>query len=82
MKIYERCIQKQVNEYFANFLSKYQCAFWQGFITQDCLLVMIEKLRKIRDAKGVFTAVLTDVSKTLDGIPQQLLVANLSAYCP
>ena len=43
---------------------------------------MIEKLRKIRDAKGVFTAVLTDVSKTLDGIPQQLLIANLSAYCP
>ena len=43
---------------------------------------MIEKLRKIRDAKGVFTAVLTDVSKTLHGIPQQLLIANLSAYCP
>ena len=39
---------------------------------------MIEKLRKIRDEKGVFTAVLTDVSKTCDCIPQRLLVAKLS----
>ena len=26
-KIYERCIQTQLNEYFANFLSKFQCGF-------------------------------------------------------
>ena len=41
-KIYERCIQTQLNEYFASFLSKHQCGFRQGFGTQHCLLVMIE----------------------------------------
>ena len=40
---------------------------------------MIEKLRKSRDEKGVFAAVLTDLSKAFDCIPHQLLTAKLSA---
>ena len=39
-----------------------------------------EKLRKIRDEKGVFAAVLTDLSKVFDCIQDQLLIAKLSAY--
>ena len=42
--VYERCVQEQINEYFSDLLSKYQCGFRQGYGTQDCLLVMIEKL--------------------------------------
>ena len=53
-KVYERCMQEQLDEYFSDLLSKYQCGFRQGYGTQNCLLVMIEKLRKIRDKKGVF----------------------------
>ena len=79
-KIYERCIQTQLNEYFAKCLSKFQCGFRKGFSTQHCILVMIEKLRKIRDEKGVFAAVLTDLSKAFDCIPHQLRIAKLSAY--
>ena len=41
---------------------------------------MAEKLRKIRDEKGVFAAVLTDLSKVFDCIQDQLLIAKLSAY--
>ena len=52
----------------------------KGFSTQHCLLVMIEKLRKIRDEKGVFAAVLTGLSKAFDCIPHQLLFAKLSAH--
>ena len=69
----------QLNEKFANFLSNFQCEFQHGFSTQHCLLVMIEKLTKNRDEKGVFAAVLTDLSKALDCIPHQLLIAKLSA---
>ena len=75
-KIYERCIQRQLNEYFANFLSKYQCGFRQRFSTQHRLLVMIEKLTKIRDEKGAFAAVLTDLSKAFDCIPHNYLSQN------
>ena len=41
---------------------------------------MIEKLRKIRDEKGVFAVVLTELSKAFDCIPHQSLIAKLSAY--
>ena len=78
-KIYERCIQTQ-NEYFVNFLSKYQRGFRQGFSTQYCLLVMIEKLRKFRDEKWVFAAVLTDLLKDFNCILHQLLTSKLSTY--
>ena len=53
----------QMNNFFINKISKYQCGFRKGFWTQHCLLGMIEKLRKIRDDKAVFAAVFTDISK-------------------
>ena len=79
-KIYERCMQEQIDEYFHSILSKFQCGFRRGFSAQHCLLVMIEKFRKIRDQKGVFAAVLTDLSKAFDCIPHNLLIAKLRSY--
>ena len=80
-KIYEDVSKYNLNEYFANFLSNYQCGFRQGFNTQHWLLLMIEKLRKNRDEKGVFAAVLTDLSKAFDCIPHQLLIAYQLLKC-
>ena len=78
-KIYERCIQTQLNKYFANLLSKFKCSYRQGFSTQHRLLVMTEKLRKNREEKEVFATVFTDLSKAFDYIPHLLLIAKLSA---
>ena len=71
-------MQEQLDEYFNDLLSKYQCGFRQGYGTQSCLLAMMEKLRKIRDKKGI--AVLTDLSKAFDCIPHNLLLVKVSAY--
>ena len=69
-------MHNQMNNFFINKLSRYQCGFRKGFGTQHCLLLMIEKLRKIRDNKGVFT----DLSKAFDRISHELLIAKLNAY--
>ena len=41
---------------------------------------MIEKWKKIVDNEGVFGALLTDLSKTFDYIPHDLIIAKLEAY--
>ena len=62
-----------------NKLSKYQCGLRKEFGTQDCLWVMIEKLRKIRDNRGVFATVFTDLWQAFDCISHEL-TAKLNAY--
>ena len=79
-KIYERIMHNQMNDFFINKLSKYQCGFRKRFETQHCLLVMIKKLRKIRDNKGVFAAVFTDLSRVFGCISHESLIAKLKAY--
>ena len=35
-KVYERCMQEQLDKYFSDLLLKYQCGFRQGYETQNC----------------------------------------------
>ena len=79
-KIHERCINKQLEEYFQALLSKYQCGFRKGYSVINTLLPMIEKWRKFLDAGGAFGALLTDLSKAFDCLPHELLIAKLYAY--
>ena len=65
-KIYERCINKQLEKYFQALLSKYQCGFRKDYSVINTLLLMIEKWRKFVDAAGAFGALLTDLSKASD----------------
>ena len=51
-KIYERLLYYQLNKYFDNKLSKFQCGFRKGFSAQHCLVVMFEKWKKCIDQKG------------------------------
>ena len=79
-KIHERCIHDKINAYFDDNLSIFQCSFRKGYSAQHRLLYMIEKIRKNRDSKGVFVAVLTDLSKAFDCILHELLFAKLHVY--
>ena len=79
-KIYERCINKQLEGYFQALLSKYQRGFRKGYKVITTLLPMIDKWRKFLDAGGAFGALLTDLSKAFDCLPHELLISKLHAY--
>ena len=79
-KIYERCMYKQMSDYLGNFFSKFQCGFRQGISAQHCLLAMIEKWKNSVDKGKTFGALLTDISKTFDCLPHDLIISKLNAY--
>ena len=59
-------MQKQINYYITNYLSPYLCGYRKGYNTQQALVSLIEKWKKILDDKGFGGAVLMDLSKTFD----------------
>ena len=69
-----------IYEYLNKILSKWQCDFRQGYGTQHCLLVMVEKWRQCLDNGEVSGALLTDLCKAFDCILHDLLIAKLTAY--
>ena len=73
-KMFEQCVFRQINEYMDMFLLNHQCGFRKGYSTQQCLLVMLEKWRSAVDNKK------TDLSKALDCLSHELLLAKLHAY--
>ena len=60
--------------------SKFECGFHKGYDSQQCLITMIEKWRKSLDKGGAFGALLTDMSKAFDCLPDELLIAKPRAY--
>ena len=79
-KIYERCLYNQMQTYFDNLLSKYQCGFRKGFNAQHCLVNMMEEWREKVDNGVAFGALMTDLSKAFDCFHDELLIAKLEAY--
>ena len=69
-----------MSDSFNGVLSKFQCGYRKGFGAQNCLLFMIETIRKARDNHGMFAAVMTDLSKAFDCISHELLIVKLNAY--
>ena len=79
-KIYEMSIYDQLSAYFDKILSIYQFGFRKGVSAQQCLMLLIETWKNSVDNKNSFGTLLTDLSKALDCINNDLLVAKLNAY--
>ena len=73
-------MNNQISPYFDLVFSKFQCGFLKGFSAQHCLITMVEKRRKTLDQGGETGAVLTDLSKAIDCMDHNLLIAKLNAY--
>ena len=73
-------MHRQISEYFETVLSKFQCGFWKGYSTQDCLLAMVENYKKALDQANEYGALRTDLSKAFDCLPHDLIVAKLHSY--
>ena len=70
----------QIYKYFDQIISKYQCGFRQGYNTQYCLIIMVEKWKGTLHKGGLGGALLTDLSKAFDCIKYDLLIAKLAAH--
>ena len=67
-------------QFFDGIFSEYQYGFRNGDSAQNCLLAMVEKLKKIVDYGGVFGALLTDLFEDFDCIWHDFIIAKLEAY--
>ena len=63
-----------------NIFSKYQCGFRKFFSIQQCLLAILEKCKRSVDNSKIFGALLTDISKAIDCLDHELLIAKPKAY--
>ena len=79
-KIFDRILHEQLISHFEFFLSPYICGYRKGFSTQQSLISLIEKWKRILDNKGYGGAVLMDLSKAFDTLDHGLLIAKLQAY--
>ena len=72
-------MQRQVNDYSKSFISIF-CGYRKGCNTQEVLVSLIKKWKKILDDKGFGGAVLIDLSKAFDTLNHELLIAKLHTY--
>ena len=79
-KIFERIMQKQINDFIVSFLCPYLCGYRKGFNTQHALLTLFENWRKSLDNKSFCGAILMGLSKAFDTLNRNLLISKLHAY--
>ena len=56
-------MNQPISAHIENIFSKQQTGVHQGLNAQHCLLVVLEKFRKVLDKGGDYNALLTDLSK-------------------
>ena len=61
----------QMSQFSNNIFSKYQCGFWKGLSTQQCLLAMSEKWKRSVSHSKMFDVLLT---KAFGYVDHELLI--------
>ena len=79
-KIFEKVLYQQIEDFSNKILSPKLCGFRKGHATQHALLNLLKNCQKCLDKSGVVGTVLMDFSKAYNCLPNELLVAKLSAY--
>ena len=79
-KIYEKLIYNQLYDYFDAILFPSQYGFRKRYSSQNCLLAMLENVKKSADNKNKFGASLTGLAKPFDCIDDKLLIAKFFWY--
>ena len=75
--IFENTLYYQIAPYFEKIFSKYQTGFRKGFNSQDCLIAMIKNFRNSLHKGGKYVALLTDLPKAFDCLPDDLKISKL-----
>ena len=79
-KIPERVIKSQIVPYMDWHLSEFVSAYRKQYSSQHVLIRLLEEWRQNLDQNLIVGAVLMDLSKAFDCIPNDLLIAKLHAY--
>ena len=78
--VYENILKTQLVEKMNKLFSPFISAYRESYNTQHVLIRLIEELRKNLDNHIFVRAVLMDLSKAFDCIPDDLVIAKLVAY--
>ena len=73
-------MSKQLSTFFESILSKFQCGFKMGYNMQHCLLLMLEKRKLAFNNIEAFGILSTDISKAVDCLSHDQLIAKLHSY--
>ena len=78
--MHEWVIHEQLSEYFDEIFNPLPAAFGKRYGCQATLLRLLEDWRKALDTHEYVAAILMDLSKAFDCLPDDVLLAKLQAY--
>ena len=79
-KVFEKCLNRQLLEYFATIIPPFFSAYRSGYSCEAVLLHLMESWRQDLEKGNTVGSVMLDLSKALDLIPQNLLLDKLKVY--
>ena len=78
--MYEKALKQQLISHLDKTLSIFISAYRKSYSTQHVLINLVEDWREKLDKDFVVGAILMDLSKAVDSIPNNLIIPKLHAY--